>query len=266
MIKTKLFNLQVFLELLSCLSFSGIIFYLLKSNKYLNYVTPRMKPYFYFTIIIMLIWTLIGFIRLFQPQYRMKSAHCLVLLIPLLFLSAPHKSINTAGFCNKYFNKNRVPLTENTETSPHAPEEENLLPQHEFSDVLPGLDEKLKTITVSNEDFGFWISEININPQKYVDYKIKMTGFVYMDPDTFQEDEFMTSRLLMTCCVADLSTVGLICKYDNASQLKSDSWVTVEGVLITTEYEYNNQTYYTPEITVTNILPTEEVTGYVYSY
>lgn len=87
-----------------------------------------------------------------------------------------------------------------------------------------------------------------------------------LDPASFQQDEFMTSRLLMTCCVADLSTVGLICKYDNTSQLKSNLWVIVEGILFTTEYEYNNQTYYSPELTVTNILPAEEVTGYVYSY
>lgn len=241
--KSKSFNLQAFFELLSSLSFAGIIFYLMKSNQYLNYVTPRMKPYFYFTIIIMLLWTLIGIIRLLQPQYRCKWTHCLVLLIPILFLLTSHKSI-------------RAPLAK----------EENVLSQKEFSDVLPGFDEKLKTITVSNDDFGFWTSEISMNPQKYVDYKIKLTGFVYKDPDFYQEDEFMTSRLLMTCCVADLSTVGLICRYDKASQLKSDSWVTVEGTLCTTEYEYNNQIYYDPFVSVTNIQPAQEVTGYVYSY
>lgn len=300
--KSKSFNLQAFLELLSCLSFAGIVFYLLKSGKYLNYVTPRMKPYFYFTLILMLIWAFTGVNRLFQPQYQIRLSHCFVLLIPVLFLFMPHSTINTADFVRKYSvsqiqenltgkpkpggqgNLSPVPeddssanestaqsqaAPENADqegTSSASPEEESTAPLKEFSDVLPGLDTELKTITVSNDDFGFWVSEINMNPQKYVNYKIKMTGFVYIDPDTFQKDEFMASRLLMTCCVADLSPVGLICKYDKTSQLKTNSWVTVEGVLFTSEYEYNGQACYTPELTVTEMLPAKEVTGYVYAY
>lgn len=300
-VKSKSFNLQAFLELLSCLSFAGIIFYLLKSERYLNYVTPRMKPYFNFTLILMVIWAFTDINRLFRPQYQIRLPHCLVLLIPVLILFMPHSTINTSDLVRKYSvsqiqgnltgkpvpgdQGNPGPVSdynflsddsteksqtaqENTaqdSTSPAAPEEESTAPQKEFSDVLPGLDEELKTITVSNDDFGFWVSEINMNPQKYVNYTIKMTGFVYID-DTFQKDEFMASRLLMTCCVADLSPVGLICKYDKTPQLKSNSWVTVEGVLFTSEYEYNGQTCYTPELTVTEITPAKEVEGYVYAY
>lgn len=281
--KSKSFNLQAFLELLSCLSFAGIVFYLLKSEKYLNYVTPRMKPYFYFTLILMLLWAFTGINRLFQPQYQIRLSHCFVLLIPVLFLFMPHSTINTVDFVRKYSvsqiqenltgkpmpggqsNPNPVPDYDSS-ANESALKEESSAPQKEFSDVLPGLDKELKTITVSNDDFGFWVSEINMNPKKYVSYKIKMTGFVYIDPDTFQKDEFMASRLLMTCCVSDLSPVGLICKYDNTPQLKTNSWVTVEGVLFTSEYEYNGQTCYTPELTVTEMLPAKEVTGYVYAY
>lgn len=114
----------------------------------------------------MLIWTFTGLIRLFQPQYRYHSVHCLVLLIPIFFLLTPHRPINTAGLLNHNkqntktqvsdWNSNKpVPATENAKTTAPAPEEETTLPQKEFSDVLPGLDEELKTITVSNNDFGF---------------------------------------------------------------------------------------------------------------
>jgi len=149
---------------------------------------------------------------------------------------------------------------------PTAAGEESTFSHKEFSDVLPGLNETLKTITVSNEDFGFWVSEINNNPQKYAGYKIKLTGFVYIDPELCHEGEFMASRMLMTCCAADVTPLGLICKYDKTSELKISSWVTVEGTLISEEQKYNGQSYDTPGITVTEIIPAKEVSGYVYAY
>jgi putative membrane protein len=256
--KVSAFNLQVFLEILSSLSFAGVVFYLIKSKTYLNYVTPRMKPYLYLTVLVMVLWALMGFLRVLQPQYRMQTIHCFVLLLPILFLIAPHNAIRTSGSANK--NTSDPPIAESTNTA----QQKDI--GQDFSDVLPGLNKKNKTITISNDDFGFWVSEIEFNPRKYVDYKVQLTGFVFTDSTDLKNDEFMASRLEMTCCVADLTPVGLVCKYEKTNQLKSDSWVTVEGVLYTTQYEYENQTYDCPEITVTNIKPAKEVSGYVYSY
>ncbi len=79
-------------------------------------------------------------------------------------------------------------------------------------------------------------------------------------------DEFALARLVMTCCVADLTPVGVICKYDQASELKADSWVSVEGVLIAGVYEINGQTFTEPQLSVTTLAPADEITGYVYPY
>ncbi|WP_394526209.1 TIGR03943 family putative permease subunit [Lacrimispora sp. JR3] len=144
--------------------------------------------------------------------------------------------------------------------------EEASLTQNEFGDVLPGLNETLKTITVSNDDFGFWVFEISNNPQKYVGYKIRLTGFVSTGPALCHEEEFMASRMLMTCCAADVTPLGLICKYDRTAQLKAGSWVTVEGILFSSEQEFNRQSYENPEIEVTKLIPANEVSGYVYAY
>lgn len=76
----------------------------------------------------------------------------------------------------------------------------------------------------------------------------------------------MPARLLMTCCVADLTPAGLICKYDKASGLEADSWVTVEGTLFIGQYEYEGKKYDDPQIHVTKITPAEAVDGYVYPY
>ncbi len=91
-----------------------------------------------------------------------------------------------------------------------------------------------------------------------------MTGSVFKDPELLKDDEFIPGRLAMTCCVADLAVTGLICHYDQASELEQDSWVTVEGTFFIGQYEYAGNQYDDPQLKVTKITPAEAVEGYVY--
>ncbi|HWQ71855.1 MAG TPA: TIGR03943 family protein [Desulfitobacteriaceae bacterium] len=129
---------------------------------------------------------------------------------------------------------------------------------------LAGLDVKNKKITVANDDFGLWLSAIYEDMEKYKGYTVIMTGYVYRDPEFTKSNEFVAARLMMSCCVADLAPTGLICRYDKASELKKDSWVTVEGTLFIGQYEYDGQKYDDPQLIVTKITPTEKVEGYIY--
>ncbi|SDG30050.1 hypothetical protein [Desulfosporosinus hippei] len=54
----------------------------------------------------------------------------------------------------------------------------------------------------------------------------------------------------------------MICNYAKAAELKTDSWVTVEGTLFIGKHIYNNVAYDDPQISVTKITPAEEVKGY----
>ncbi|KPU43864.1 hypothetical protein OXPF_25690 [Oxobacter pfennigii] len=140
------------------------------------------------------------------------------------------------------------------------------VPDEVYSADLPGLDAENRKITVSNDDFGVWLSEIYINMERYEGYTVVMTGFVFKDPNILNDDEFVPARLTMSCCVADLAPAGLLCKYDKASELKKDSWITVEGTLFIGQYEFDGQKYDDPQINVTKITPAEAVEGYVYPY
>ncbi|HWQ77618.1 MAG TPA: TIGR03943 family protein [Anaerovoracaceae bacterium] len=130
----------------------------------------------------------------------------------------------------------------------------------EYGNLLVGLDMEHKKITVKDDYFYPWIAEIYTNLDKYEGYQISITGFVFKDPETMQSDEFTPARLMMSCCVADLTPVGLICNYANASGLEDESWVTVEGTIYEGEYQGEAE----PQILVTKISPAEEVEGYVY--
>lgn len=298
--QAKQFNSQTFLESLCYIVFGILLFYFVYTEKYLSYVTPRMKPYLYFTVIIMIIWAIVSFFGMFRVQHKTRFSHCFVLVIPILLLFLPHSKLSTSDFSSNYVvgngtvsspidntqssasdlsvsadieedysNETSSDLTsndvsfesslDNTNTSYDA---ENDNPTYE----LPGLDEANKTITVNNEEFGLWLTELYANMQSYKDYTVVMTGFVFKDAEEFNDNEFVPARLIMTCCTADLAPTGFICEYDKASELEADSWVTVEGTLFIGQYEYNGSYYDEPHILVSNITPAEEVSDYVYPY
>ncbi|MDR1615662.1 MAG: TIGR03943 family protein [Syntrophomonadaceae bacterium] len=291
--QARAFNPQVFWEFLCYSVFAALIFYLVSSGKYLFYVTPRMEPYLYFTAILMGIWALAGLGRLFRPQYKVRFAHCFVLIVPILLLSIPHAPVSSANFSGQnYFgassqqtifggsgfdNGSGNPQNKSIAESGLPPEDagsegsvvfddQSAMPEGEYDTYLPGFNATRKKITVSNNDFGIWSSEIYTNMKKYEGYAIAMTGFVFKDPEILMDDEFVIARLMMSCCVADLSPTGLLCKYDQSSGLKTESWVNIEGTLFIGQYEYEGQRYEDPQILVTSITPAEEVKGYVYPY
>lgn len=301
--QAKAFNSQAFLEFLCFFIFGGLLLYLAKSGKYLSYVTPRMEPYIYFASIVMGIWALTGFCRLFRPQHRLRSSHCLVVGIPILLLLLPHSPLTTSNLTGNYSNKNafsasagqelyskpdEASLEDNidqTDTSSPAEDElsstdttvsdtvdtavadaQSAIPEEQASVVLPGLDTANKKIIVSNDDFSMWLTEIYINIEKYTGYTIDITGYVFKNPEYYNDDEFVPARLMMSCCVADLVPVGLTCEYDNVSELEEGSWVTVEGILHVGQYEYDGEQYEEPQISVTQITPAEEVSDYVYPF
>lgn len=291
-IRIRAFNPQVLLESLCCGFFAGLLVYLIRSEKYLSYVTPRMKPYLYFSAIVMGIWALTGTLRLFQPQYKIRSMHCLVLAVPVIMLFLPHSPLEISDVTENFSRGSSMATvidakpfsgalsiggTGAQETGDKSGIEDlsnkdsgALDSQNssaaEDSSSLPGLDVQNKRITVSNKDFALWLAEMDSNGVQYEGYTVVITGYVMNDFKIPKENEFTVSRLAMTCCIADVSPTGLRCIYDKASELDNESWVTVEGTLSIGEYQYNDITLKEPQIHVTKITPTDPVEGYVYPF
>ena len=286
--RAKAFNSQVFLEFVCYSAFAGLMLYLVVSGKYLSYVTPRMKPYLYFTAIVMGVWALSGLFRMFRPQHKVRAAHCFVLIIPLLLLLLPHRPLNTSDLSGSYIGGSTftgqsaqdayglpqkqasseeatadAPLE--SEAAPIADSSVTVQPEDDGMAGLHGLDVANKKITVSNDDFGMWLSEFYANAEQYEGYTVAMTGFVLKNSE-FEENMFVPARLMMSCCVADLAPVGLLCKYDKASELKAESWVTVEGTFFIGKYEYGGVEYNDPQLAVMKVTPAEAVEDYIYLY
>jgi putative membrane protein len=247
--RARAFNPQIFLEVICYAVFAALMFYLLQTGKYLIYVTPRMKPYLYFSAIVMILWAAAAISRVLRPQNKTRSVHCFTLAIPILLFLLPHSQLSTSDLSYNFGGADP------------------------FSDVsgisgaqtpydLSGLDEEAQKITVANEDFYPWLSEIYEKLDQYQGFEISITGFVLNDPEMFAPDEFVPARLGMSCCVADLVPYGPICKYTGASELPPDSWVTVEGVIEPWDFDG----WVEPVIIVTGITPAEAVEGYIYPF
>jgi len=68
---------------------------------------------------------------------------------------------------------------------------------------------------------------------------------------------------MMVCCAADMQPVGFLCRYEQTSNLKSDSWVKVTGVIGKTEFEGENVPFIEAQ-SVTNVDKPEN--DYIYPY
>ena len=265
----KKLNPQAALELICLLLFSSLMFYLALSGKYLSYVTPRMLPYLYFTAAVMLIWAVFKLPLLFRPQYKLRAAHCLLLIIPVILLLLPHGAVSSAdvstGLVSDIGLSQSAKSTDGGKSSSAADTAQSGTEQNDDSLIKQfGLERNADgSITVSDELFYPWLSEIYTNNDSYEGTTITINGFVFRDSSTMTETEFVPARLLMYCCTADLAPYGIVCEYDGASTLEADSWVTVTGVIHVVEYQGETQ----PVVTVTSVSPAEKPQDeYVYPW
>lgn len=67
-----------------------------------------------------------------------------------------------------------------------VPDTQIAIPENENSD----LDVANKRITVSNEDFGTWLTALYEDMRAYEGYTVVMTGFVFKDSELFKDDIF----------------------------------------------------------------------------
>lgn len=115
-------------------------------------------------------------------------------------------------------------------------------------------------ITLDDSNFVSWISELDNNPDKYKGMTVVYTGYVYKSTD-FDSNYFVAARDMMWCCAADVQLIGCLCRYENAPELKDNSWVKVSGILDTSTWQGS----LTPLIVHATITPVQksEMTRYM---
>ncbi|WP_016949065.1 TIGR03943 family protein [Anabaena sp. PCC 7108] len=80
-----------------------------------------------------------------------------------------------------------------------------------------------------------WVRILNVYPEPdaYTGQKVKVQGFVIHPPE-LEKDHLILARFVITCCAADVYPAGLPVKVpDNNQQYPADTWLEVEGQMIT---------------------------------
>ena len=99
----------------------------------------------------------------------------------------------------------------------------------DIEDPLP-FDINAPVIQIKDEDYALWYRDVTEEPQKYQDKKIRFKAQVAMLRRE-KNGMFAPGRFVMTCCVDDIQFCGVPCKYADAANLESRSWVMVEATI-----------------------------------
>ena len=91
-------------------------------------------------------------------------------------------------------------------------------------------DEQTLTVDKAQRNILDWLRAFSAadDPGTFSGQNAGVVGFVFRD-GSYNVDQFMVSRFVLSCCVADATVLGLIVSWPDSSNLSNDAWVEVEG-------------------------------------
>lgn len=103
----------------------------------------------------------------------------------------------------------------------------------EISEADPPYDMSADVIEIAPEAYGIWYIDCMDKPDRYQGKVVEFTGMVLKSPE-FPKNYFVPGRMAMTCCEADMTFLGYVCKSKEARHLETRQWVRVRAKI---EYE-----------------------------
>ena len=95
----------------------------------------------------------------------------------------------------------------------------------DIEDPLP-FDLNAPIIEIKDEDYALFYRDITEEPKKYTGKTVRFKGQVARLRKE-KDGMFAPGRFVMTCCEADITFMGLPCKYPDSAELKAREWVEV---------------------------------------
>ncbi len=98
-----------------------------------------------------------------------------------------------------------------------------------IEDPLP-YDISKPVIEIGDDDYALFYRDLSEEPKKYKGKTVRFLAQVAhlrRDP----EHQFAPGRFVMTCCVEDITFLGLPCRYDGSGGLEQRDWVRVEATI-----------------------------------
>lgn len=126
----------------------------------------------------------------------------------------------------------------------------------EFDDIQDPLpfDLNAPIVTVQDEDYALFYRDITEEPKKYDGKTVRFKGQVARLKND-KPGVFAPGRFVMTCCEADITFMGLPCKYADCKKLEMRSWVTVTAKVSVKHHPLYKGTG--PILTAVSVVPAE---------
>ncbi len=101
-----------------------------------------------------------------------------------------------------------------------------------FDDIVDPLpfDLNAPVVEIQDEDYALFYRDISEEPKKYDGKTVKFKAQVAKLRKE-KSGYFAPGRFVMTCCEADISFMGLPCKYEKSNALHARDWVTVTATV-----------------------------------
>ncbi|NLP45836.1 MAG: TIGR03943 family protein [Epulopiscium sp.] len=251
--KTRNYNIDAAFKVAILLGFALFFFLTIQSGQVLKYVHPRNVPFIKFAVIAMVLISLFFIPEVFKPQrIKVSSIPLLFFILPLIMaFLLPTQSFNSdyISYGDLKFQGNSGNV-DNPEIKTEYSEEGEYKEDIYIDEYLDSENKNImelnrnelqlidETIIMDNDNYVRWIQEIYENIEKYNAKKIQVSGFVFKE-EQFEDNEFVSARMMMVCCAADMQPIGFLCRYDKAAELKVDTWIRVYGTITKGEFNGN---------------------------
>ena len=156
---------------------------------------------------------------------------------PLLALLVKHSELVIMNRCDEVSDENITRYRRGLKAlNPQAElifeDAEGEIEQEVLEEDLP-YDMKADVIKIDPKDFGIWYIDALDKKDRYEGKVVEFTGMVLKSPE-FPKNYFVPGRMAMTCCEADMTFLGFVCKAREARNLENRQWVKVRAKI---EYE-----------------------------
>jgi putative membrane protein len=251
-VKKKL-NLNELIWFLILMGFTCYFYMIISTNKINLYVHPKMVKYAKFALYFFIVLTVFQVKNIFsiRKNKRLKIGFMMFLIPLTLGFLFKSEGLSAYNVINKGFSltsqlkintlkHKHITLDDGTELCEHNDDEYS----HSVDDDYVLLEEPLDSVAIvegeiidmTSGNFINFYENIYGKPYEYVGRTINMKGFIYKQ-NGLNKDEFILSRILVSCCTADAQLVGLLCDYSKGEVLTEGTWVNIEGTLEQHEYK-----------------------------
>jgi len=183
---------------------------------------------------IFIIPLILGFVM--QPRVLASTAltNSINTLGPVPFYAMPKSdkfssAVQWPSFVKKDTGNSAVANGENGENGASADMLNNSTPQDKVNSVKPLPPKSVNSVAKETDLMQLYLN-LDDHPEQVYNQHWRLSGFVYKDPK-LAKNQFVISRFVITCCIVDATPIGIIVESPDAPNLKTDSWVEVEGLL-----------------------------------